>query len=194
MKPFKTGLICGRFQTFHKGHERLINRGLELCEKLIIMIGSAQEDGSERNPYDLSTRMLMIGSVYSEDEDKISIYGINDMTNENDVCVEWGKFLLDHTQQLTGEKPDLIIFGNDENRNHWFAKEDLKGISQLILNRGDLEISGTQVRAAMLVSEKIWKELVNEKLHPLYEKLRSKLLEVPFYKEFNKVLGGSKNA
>jgi len=25
MKPYDTGLICGRFQTFHKGHEKLVD-------------------------------------------------------------------------------------------------------------------------------------------------------------------------
>lgn len=25
MKPYDTGLVCGRFQTFHKGHERLVD-------------------------------------------------------------------------------------------------------------------------------------------------------------------------
>lgn len=40
MKPYDTGLICGRFQTFHKGHERLVESGLLLCDRLLILIGS----------------------------------------------------------------------------------------------------------------------------------------------------------
>jgi cytidyltransferase-like protein len=47
MKVYDTGLICGRFQTFHKGHERLVDTGLLLCDRLLILIGSAQECGTE---------------------------------------------------------------------------------------------------------------------------------------------------
>ena len=53
MKPYDTGLVCGRFQTFHKGHERLVDTGLLLCDRLLILIGSAQECGTERKNKDL---------------------------------------------------------------------------------------------------------------------------------------------
>lgn len=43
MKPYDVGLICGRFQTFHKGHESLVETGLKLCDRVLILIGSAQE-------------------------------------------------------------------------------------------------------------------------------------------------------
>lgn len=55
MKVYDTGLICGRFQTFHKGHERLVDTGLLLCDRLLILIGSAQECGTERNPFNINT-------------------------------------------------------------------------------------------------------------------------------------------
>ena len=51
MKVYDTGLICGRFQTFHKGHERLVDTGLLLCDRLLILIGSAQECGTERKSF-----------------------------------------------------------------------------------------------------------------------------------------------
>lgn len=33
MKPYDVGLVCGRFQTFHKGHEKLVDTGLLLLAK-----------------------------------------------------------------------------------------------------------------------------------------------------------------
>lgn len=35
-KPYDVGFICGRFQTFHKGHEKLVETGLMLCDRLLI--------------------------------------------------------------------------------------------------------------------------------------------------------------
>lgn len=46
MSIFKTGIIVGRFQHIHKGHEKLINIGLELSDKLLIFIGSANESNT----------------------------------------------------------------------------------------------------------------------------------------------------
>ena len=53
-KPYDVGFICGRFQTFHKGHEKLVETGLMLCDRLLIFIGSSQEDGTERNPFNIT--------------------------------------------------------------------------------------------------------------------------------------------
>lgn len=37
-KPYDVGFICGRFQTFHKGHEKLVETGLMLCDRLLILL------------------------------------------------------------------------------------------------------------------------------------------------------------
>ena len=49
MKPYDVGVICGRFQTFHIGHESLVNTALTLCDRVLILVGSSQECGTERN-------------------------------------------------------------------------------------------------------------------------------------------------
>ena len=85
-KPYDSGLIVGRFQTFHKGHQRLVETGLTLCDRLLILVGSAQECGTVRNPLNIQTRIDMIRTVY--DTDRIMIYGLSDMTDENDIRPE----------------------------------------------------------------------------------------------------------
>ena len=81
MKPYDVGLICGRFQTFHKGHEKLVE-------------------------------------------------------------------------------------------------------TALIINRAELPISATMVRERMVKDDrKGWMELVNPKLHKMYDQLRAELMSVDFYKE-----------
>ena len=74
MKPYDTGLVCGRFQTFHKGHERLVDTGLLLCDRLLILIGSAQECGTERNPFNINTRTKILKEIYGE-RPEVMIYG-----------------------------------------------------------------------------------------------------------------------
>lgn len=66
MKPYDVGLVCGRFQTFHKGHEKLVDTGLLLCDRLLILIGSAQESGTERNPFNINTRTKILREIYGD--------------------------------------------------------------------------------------------------------------------------------
>ncbi len=176
MKPYDVGLICGRFQTFHKGHEKLVETGLMLCDRLLIFVGSSQECGTERNPLNINTRTKMIKAVYG-DNDNIMIYGLADLTNENDIRPEWGRYLLDNADRYIHKNPEVMIYGNDESRSAWFDKSDLKNTTELIINRAELPVSGTMLREFMFADKrKEWMQWVNPKLHKMYDEIRSELL------------------
>lgn len=183
LKPYDCGLICGRFQTFHIGHESLVETGLKLCDRVLILVGSSQESGTERNPYDLATRMDMLKAIYGEGE-RIMMHGLADLTNENDIRPEWGRYLLDNVDRYLYKAPELMIYGNDESRSRWFDPEDIRDTSEFIVNRGRIPISATMVREAMVFDErKKWMSMVNPRLHKMYGRLRDELMSVPFYQE-----------
>ena len=182
-KPYDVGLIVGRFQTLHKGHEKLIETGLMLCDRLLILIGSSQECGTERNPLNINTRTKMLRMIYG-DNPNIMIYGLPDLTNENDIRPEWGRYLLDNADRYIYKNPEIMIDGNDESRSAWFAKEDLKNTTELIINRSELPISATMLRQYMVDDDrKAWMALVNPKLHKMYDEIRAELMTVDFYKQ-----------
>lgn len=186
MKPYDTGLICGRFNTVHKGHEKLFNTGLLLCDRLLILVGSAQECGTERNPFNVNTRIKMLKELYG-DNPSIMIYALSDMTNEDDICHEWGRYLLKNVDRYIYKNPEVMIYGNDESRSDWFDKNDLKNTTELILNRAELPISATLVRELMAKDKrKEWMELVNPRLHKMYDELRAELMSVEFYQNLAK--------
>ena len=183
IKPYDTGLICGRFQTFHKGHEKLVDTALLLRDRVLILVGSSQECGTERNPLNINTRTKMLREIYG-DSPNIMIYGLADLTNENDIRPEWGRYLLDNVDRYIYKNPEVMIYGNDESRSQWFDKKDLKNTTELIINREELPISATMLRQLMLEdNRKEWMKWVNPKLHKMYDELRSELLSVPFYRD-----------
>lgn len=185
-KPYDVGMICGRFQTFHKGHEELVETAMRLCDRVLILIGSAQECGTERNPFNIITRTKMLKEIYG-DRPEIMIYGISDLTDENDIRPEWGRYLLENVDRYIYKAPELMIYGNDEACSHWFDTEDIKNTSELIINRYRTGLSATKVREAMTFDHrKEWMSMVNPKLHKLYDELRRELLSVPFYQELSK--------
>ena len=186
MKPYDVGLVCGRFHTFHKGHEKLVDTGLLLCDRLLILIGSAQESGTERNPFNINTRTKILREIYG-DRPEIMICALQDMTDENDICPEWGRYLLNNVDRYIYKNPELMIYGNNESRSGWFDKKDLANTAELIVNRQDLPISATMVREAMAKDDrKKWMSLVNPRLHKMYDVLRAELMSVPFYQELSK--------
>lgn len=58
-----------------------------------------------------------------------------------------------------------------------------------VIPRSRLPISATMLREMMVKDERReWMKWVNPKLHKMYDRLRAELMEVPYYKELQKVL------
>ena len=191
-RPYDTGLIVGRFQTFHKGHQRLIETGLMLCDRLLILVGSSQECGTERNPLNIRTRIDMIRTVYPTKNyptDRIMLYALSDMTDENDIRPVWGRYLLSNVDRYIYKAPELMIYGNDEARSRWFDTNDIKDTSEFIVNRGSLPISATMLRELMVRNDRReWMKWVDPRLHKMYDVLRDELMTVPFYQDMERRL------
>lgn len=175
-RAYDCGLLVGRFQMFHKGHESLINAGLDLCDRMLILVGSAQEFGTNRNPFNVSTRIECIRKVFP-DRDRVMIYGLADLTDENDITTDWGKYVLESVDRIIYKAPELMIYGNDESRSRWFDTEDIKDTSEFIVPRSRLPISATMVREMMVNDDRReWQKWVNPRLHEMYPRLRSELM------------------
>lgn len=183
---YDSGLIVGRFQTFHKGHQSLVETGLSLCDRLIILVGSSQERGTKRNPFDISTRIEVIKAVYN-DVNRIQIHSLSDLTHEDDITPDWGRYVLENVDRYIFKAPELMIYGNDEARSKWFDPEDIKDTAEFIMPRSRLPISATMLREMMVKdNRKEWMHWVDPKLHKLYDRLRSELMSIRYYKDLAK--------
>ena len=122
-------------------------------------------------------RIKMIREVYGDDSN-IMIYALSDLTDENDITPDWGRYLLQNADRYIYKNPDVMIYGNDDSRSGWFDKKDLKNTTELIINREELPISGTMLRALMIQDKRReWMTFVNPKLHKMYDEIRSELME-----------------
>lgn len=153
MKKYKFGIVCGRFQVFHKGHRSIIDEALNQCEKVAVFIGSAQKQGTKTNPFSYDFRKQMIEKVYDfelADESVFNIYPIADLTDGSDVTGEWGRYLLDTVRQVTGMEPDAIFSGSEDIRGKWFYDDEQ--IEEVFVDRAVLPISATGIRKEILRS------------------------------------------
>ena len=62
-KPFRLGLVVGRFQALHTGHEDMISRAIALCDRVGIFVGSSQESGTFQNPFSYDLRRVPDAAV-----------------------------------------------------------------------------------------------------------------------------------
>ncbi len=82
--------IVGRLHTYHIGHENLTNQALKLCDRVAILIGSAQESGTERNPFNIATRINMLETIYGKNNPRVIIKALPDLSNHSDISFDWG--------------------------------------------------------------------------------------------------------
>jgi bifunctional NMN adenylyltransferase/nudix hydrolase len=58
-------VYIGRFQPFHNGHKSVIDKALQLSRRVIVLIGSAGEPRTLRNPWTYEERESLIYAHYS---------------------------------------------------------------------------------------------------------------------------------
>lgn len=141
MKKFKLGFIVGRFQMLHKGHEQLINEGLERCERFVVLLGNSEESRTEKNPFNFEERKEMIERIYG---DQIEVYPIINIGIG--YKPEWGNYVMNTIKFYCGSYPDFVIRGSDDGRSQWIDKTKYTQLTEFIVSRDLIHISATYIR------------------------------------------------
>jgi len=171
MKTFKLGILVGRFQTLHLGHEDMINKALSLCDRVAVFVGSSQESGTAKNPYSYEMRQSMLKAVFG---DAIEVYPLPDLGVGN--VPAWGEYVLNNVKDKCGTYPDLLITGKEERRTDWFAGVNGASVCELLVPKS-IEISASQLRSYLINAEETsWREYTNPRLWEKYDTLRQQVL------------------
>ena len=169
MFKYQHGLCVMRAQPFHIGHQKLIDKMLKECAHVTIALGSAQEQGTDRNPLNYETRKKLIQNVYHihPSYERLTIIGLRDINNP----AEWGKFVLDVIQKSFPDtpSPDVYYAGSCYDA-HWF-KDCCPHI--VLVDRNDPHlpfVSGTMIRDMIKFKDPRWKDFIAPKNHKIIEK------------------------
>ena len=145
-----------RLQPFHKGHQKIIDKMLYENEKAILFIGS-KDTINEQNPYSFKERVEMVKTIYKDQikKGRLIVQGINDIHNPP----KWANYVKTHLPILaqryycgTGQDAPL------------FKKE---GFIPVIINRNELNISGTNIRQKLKKKDPSWKDDIPSQIHHL---------------------------
>jgi len=149
MMKYRRGLVVGRFQPFHLGHIHLIKKSLQLCEKLIIGIGSSNVS-DQNNIFTYEERKTMIDLFVLEERLKkriIKIVPIPDVPDDN----EWFRIVCERAGKVD------VFFGNNEWVNDIFKSSGIPTHTISYLDRANL--NGKKIRELMKNNKK-WDDRV----------------------------------
>ena len=192
-RPFDLGLYVGRFQHFHIGHQAVLDQALLMCDRVLVLVGSSQEQGTLRNPYSAATRIEMIREIYPYADLNVLIHTLPDLSGPDDITPEWGRHVLQAVKQITRKLPEMMIYGNDEARSAWFDPQDIATVSEVIISRYLNNISATQMRSYLLRADEqkyadLWHKHAHPRLHKHFDRLRGELLRANAYADISRRL------
>ncbi|MGI0029747.1 MAG: nicotinamide-nucleotide adenylyltransferase [Nitrososphaera sp.] len=148
----RRGLMLGRFQPFHNGHLALAKQILRECDELVIVIGSAQFNYIDKDPFTAGERISMIHSALSEGSVDLSKCYIVPIAND-DNNARWLAYLRSMIP------PFHVLYSGNDFVKHLALSQD----ARITIRRPDFlkksQHNGTKIRQ-MIVAAKPWKHLV----------------------------------
>jgi bifunctional NMN adenylyltransferase/nudix hydrolase len=111
-------VYIGRFQPFHNAHMATILRALDLAQKVVIVIGSANQPRDEENPFTQEERENVIRKALIDHAGDVELVSrVAFVAVENNIYSNpaWALDVVTQVEQhLTGEKVGIIGHNKDE--------------------------------------------------------------------------------
>ena len=148
----KRGLMLGRFQPFHNGHMSLTKQILSECDELVIIIGSAQFNFIDKDPFSAGERVLMTCEALKEAEIDLSrCYVIPVANDENNA--RWLAYIRSMVPPF-----DVLYSGNDFVKYLVLSQDSRIAVKNPTFTKKK-EYNGTNIRH-LIQDGKPWKHLV----------------------------------
>lgn len=147
---YKLGMVIGRFQVLHNGHVNMVKRALDLCDVVVVYIGSSQASRTQANPFSYEERRDMFAEVFTLEMTcgRLIIRPLPDIGVGNNEG--WGAYVLNTFEKEFHRLPDLYVSGCEKERSSWFTNEMAPSMDELRLTRHNIEVSGTLCRTTLL--------------------------------------------
>ena len=156
-------LFIGRFQPFHNGHYRVIQKISNEYDEIIIGIGSSQYSYTIDNPFTLDERREMIEqSLDNIGIKNYKIISIPDIHNPPN----W----VNHILKIFSDFD--VVISNSDLTNYLFSKKGIKIIKPPMYNK-DI-FSGKIIRKKIKNNEK-WEDLVPDKVLKIIKKINGEI-------------------
>ncbi|NAW34933.1 bifunctional nicotinamide-nucleotide adenylyltransferase/Nudix hydroxylase [Halomonas alimentaria] len=115
-------VFIGRFQPPHLGHLAVIHQALKRARKVIVMVGSAWQARSLRNPWRFEERRAMLRSAFdAEENERLAVVPLLDALYNNDVWVrDVQRKVRDIASPLGARLPRIGLIGASRGQSSYY--------------------------------------------------------------------------
>ncbi|MBP7483785.1 MAG: bifunctional nicotinamide-nucleotide adenylyltransferase/Nudix hydroxylase [Aquabacterium sp.] len=107
-KP-ELAVLIGRFQPFHKGHAALLRQALDTAPRVVLVIGSAFQARTPKNPFTWQERADVIRqTLSSEDQARTTFLPIRDYYDEE----KWLQAVRSGVERLAAQRTGICVIGH----------------------------------------------------------------------------------
>lgn len=119
MKKHKLAVYILRGQPFHNAHLDTIKIAATISEKVLIILGSAQESRTLKNPFTVSERKAMVIDAIQTIDTKADFYTdhIRDYLYDN---TEWANGIKELAHHLEKDDNKIVLVGHDKDESTFY--------------------------------------------------------------------------
>lgn len=118
-KVFDYLVFIGRFQPFHYAHKEVVDIAFRMSNQVILVLGSAQDERTIKNPFSVEERQLMIRDAYSEDQAKrLHFVRIIDLYND----VKWTAAVKSGVNSITTPDAKIGLIGHFKDESSYYLR------------------------------------------------------------------------
>jgi bifunctional NMN adenylyltransferase/nudix hydrolase len=146
----QTAVIIGRFQPYHNGHKAIVDRALKEFDHVIVLIGSAGQPRTRKNPWTWNERADMVVAAHPKDEHRLSVMALFDVPGDDKAWAErvvgvvQGAAPVTHRADGSVVPPDITLVGHRKDESSFYL--DLFPEWKLLEVESQGFRSGTEIR------------------------------------------------
>ena len=121
MSKYNYSIFMGRMQPPHKAHIHAIETCLSISERVIILIGSANQPRTVKNPWTWQEREQMIRAHFNERQNsRILCRGMEDYLYNDQRWVRAVQDVVDHIQTAVGDERSTVLVGRHKDASSYY--------------------------------------------------------------------------
>lgn len=120
MRNYKWAVFIGRFAPFHVGHYNTLKAGLDMADRVLILLGSAKQARSTRNPLTWEERRSIIEvSLPEEERNRVSYAPVLDFPYSD---TRWSAEVQRIVWEVT-ENLGVVLIGMEKDETSYYLNE-----------------------------------------------------------------------
>lgn len=158
-------VFIGRFSPFHNGHAEVLKRALETSKAVLVLVGSAGQARTTKNPFTFEERRRTIywftEDVFGEDSPQInnlSVEPLYDHMYNDQAWIRGVQNTVDRVvhrmRDVIGMNPEIYLTGADRDRSTWYlsAFGDMFKMDIVTETKVAFSLNATSVREILFSS------------------------------------------